>query len=318
MAEQGRSQADASGGTSSGQEGAGDVSMDEILTSLRSILEEEPKEEGQEHNDPAGSGEQDSPAEADSHPKGDQGEEPEEELLLTDVVEPGPNAPANEPDPAPGEAETPAAETEAPAEETAEPQAATPAGSPQSEDEQFDALFGQITWETEAQSEQATGAPDSAGTGTEAAPEPSGALEMEPEQPEPEELEPEEEGDALAFQQPEPEATQEPAESDEAATGEPAPDPAGAPAEPQPTAEVTEFPAASRPAPAVDSEALKGEVERTVEEQVAQATADLDSRLAEALEPKIRQALQGFLEDRLPSLLQELAEAEIERIKRGE
>ncbi len=68
----------------------------------------------------------------------------------------------------------------------------------------------------------------------------------------------------------------------------------------------------------VDMEALRQTVERTVQEQVASATAGLESALADALAPKIREALQEFLEERLPVLLRELAEEEIERIKRAE
>jgi cell pole-organizing protein PopZ len=310
MAEQGRSQADASGGNPSQPEGAGDVSMDEILTSLRSILEEEPKAESQGDKGQASSGEPD--AEADFDPEGSPGEEPEEELLLTDVVEPGPNAPANGPDTAPEEAgpdpeetaEAPAAETTA---ETAEP-------APRTEDEQLDALFGQWSWETEESSEPPAEGPNTAGIETEASTEIPGGpgTESEPSGAEESPLSFEPEGT------PDPDRTPVPGTGGDA-LGEPEPEPAGARTGSQPTAEVTEFPATASPStPAVDDETLKGEVEHTVQEQVARATADLDTRLAEALEPKIRQALQGFLEDRLPSLLQELAEAEIERIKRGE
>lgn len=240
-----------------------DVSMDEILTSLRSILEEEeteqssqPSEEPEQPATPSQPLETEGPSWSLDEEAGEPASGDDEELVLTDVVDEDPASPepslAEEPPPVTGSL---AGEEEGSA----------------NENEDLDSLIGSLE-------EEAT---------------PSSGPELEPTA-----FGGEDEGaEVLDF-------------------GEPAP------AEPEPAAEPA--PAAAEPAPesataaTPDPDAIRQTVEATVSEQVAQATADLDSRLAEALEPKIREALEGYLSERLPALLHELAEAEIERIKRGE
>ena len=271
MAEQQRNQAD----------GSDDVSMDEILTSLRNILEEEDAD--QAGDQPAASEAEAAPAGEDQPPE-DTGEE---ELVLTDVVEESAEPPAAdageplEPDPM--------------AEASPEPE---PATAPAEAGSEFDALFGR--WDREEnEPAEAEGAEfDTGGSGPEEA-------EQAPEEPgwgAEEAAASEDSGEAFELGDGD---IGPPAEGEAAGVTEPTEAPAPAqPAEP--------------PAPALDTEAVRETVEATVHEQVEQATADLDSRLAEALEPKIREALEGYLSERLPALLRELAEAEIERIKKGE
>jgi D-alanyl-D-alanine carboxypeptidase/D-alanyl-D-alanine-endopeptidase (penicillin-binding protein 4) len=269
MAEQQRNQAD----------GSDDVSMDEILTSLRNILEEEDAD--QAGDQPAASEAEAAPA-GDDQPPEDNGEE---ELVLTDVVEESAEPPAAdageplEPDPM--------------AEASPEPE---PATAPAEAGSEFDALFGR--WDREENE-----AAEAEGTELDAGWSGPGEAEQGPKEP------------GLAAE--EAAAHEDTGEAFELGDGD-----IGAPAEAAGVAEPSEAPApaqpAEPPAPALDTEAVRETVEATVHEQVEQATADLDSRLAEALEPKIREALEGYLSDRLPALLRELAEAEIERIKKGE
>lgn len=258
-------------------EASDDVSMDEILTSLRNILEEEdPDQQADSTDDAQTAAPEQEPAPA--APAGDTGED---ELVLTDVVDEGPAAPA-EPD------------ATSPGDEAAAPQG--DAGETGGEGSEFDALFGR--WEREEEPEGDNPAP--ALDDPEQAPaEETFDLGGEPESPAPEPI------------------------AEGAAVSEPTPEPSPEPAPAAEPGAVNEGPPAAESGPAsapaeVDSQALQEAVENTVQEQVAQATAELDSRLAEALEPKIREALQGYLDERLPALLREIAEAEIERIKKGE
>ncbi|MEF8792961.1 hypothetical protein [Thiohalorhabdus sp.] len=259
--------------------------MDEILNSLRNILEEEGSEDSSGRSEsvadqyaPAG---EEAPAEG----TGEGGEE----LVLTDVVAEEETAQDPEETIQTGLDRQQESEQDAgiaPPDETA--------GS------EFDALFGR--WDREASPAEET-EPE---TGSVA--EPEGSAETEPElspetAPPPEELE-------LG-------TGAEPAMAEEAfdlSESEAAPAwEAGTESPDQSLA-----PPSEPPSPAIDSESVRDTVETTVREQVEQATADLDNRLAEALEPKIREALQEYLEERLPGLLREIAETEIERIKKGE
>ncbi len=301
-------------------EAGSEVSMDEILTSLRSILEEDQEESAGAASGLTGTDSGDSAAAGGEDPPEDDGGD---ELVLTDVVEEG------SPDPDPSREE----DFEAPGAQEAtafEPLftrddhlGAGDTGQATAADEPTPTSEAPFRIESEEEDEPTKegsepGAPFPFGPGWGSSTESKG----DPESPK---AGPESEPDwGVSW-------------SEEANDSEPSPftgtqpdtggmDPSPVDLSPQAQEETS----ASQPgsgaegsdgeaaAAGMDTERVREVVQDTVEAQVAQATEGLDSRLAEALEPKIREVLQEFLEQRLPALLQELAEAEIERIKRGE
>lgn len=304
-----------------GDSGAGsEVSMDEILTSLRGILEEDQKENAGAAAGLTGTGSPEGTTPGGDEDSGDDGEH---ELVLTDVVEEAPP----EPDPAQeADAEAPGTRDAAEfdtlftredtlgsqdPEEGAETGEPTPlSGGP----------FRLAAEEDDAPAEEGSepGAPFPFGPGW-------GPSDESAADPEPSEAGPEAEpngGSAWSDETDDPEPPPFPGSQPDTGGPDPSPlDPAQESQEEPSLSQSASEPGSSgaeAAAAGVDTERVKEVVQETVEAQVARATEGLDSRLAEALEPKIRDVLREFLDQRLPALLQELAEAEIERIKRGE